>query len=110
MRYQAMLAAVNAGSLPASVLEEQDDVEPAELDDERTGTKYNYSWFHIIFAIAAMYVAGLLTDWAIISTTPINPGDVLHDEQDVFIGRSEATMWMRIMSAWVCYGIYAWSL
>jgi uncharacterized membrane protein len=70
MRYQAILAAVNAGSLPASVLDEpeddDDDIEATigeERDDERGGTKYNYSWFHIIFVMAAMYVAGLLTDW-----------------------------------------------
>lgn len=65
MRYQAILAAVNAGSLPASVLDEpeEDTQVGEERDDERSGTKYNYSWFHIIFAIAAMYVAGLLTDW-----------------------------------------------
>ena len=70
MRYQAILAAVNAGSLPASVLEEpeddDDEIEAAigeSRDDERGGTKYNYSWFHIIFVMAAMYVAGLLTDW-----------------------------------------------
>ena len=71
MRYQAILAAVNAGSLPASVLDEpeqddEDEIEATvgeERDDERGGTKYNYSWFHIIFVMAAMYVAGLLTDW-----------------------------------------------
>lgn len=86
MRYQAIVAAVNAGSLPASVLDEpedeDDEIEAAigeERDDERGGTKYNvsppaqslassahtrqYSWFHIIFVMAAMYVAGLLTDW-----------------------------------------------
>lgn len=48
MRYQAILAAVNAGSLPASVLDEQDDEDDEieatigeERDDERGGTKYN---------------------------------------------------------------------
>jgi hypothetical protein len=51
MRYQAILAAVNAGSLPASVLDEQDDEDDEieatigeERDDERGGTKYNVSW------------------------------------------------------------------
>lgn len=48
MRYQAIVAAVNAGSLPASVLDEpedeDDEIEAAigeERDDERGGTKYN---------------------------------------------------------------------
>ena len=87
-----------------------------------------YSWFHLVFALGAMYVAGLLTDWAIISTSPVaNPIDpipitpgsrlaaivrrVMEDgEPDVWIGRSEATMWMRVISSWVCYLIYGWSL
>lgn len=36
-------------------------------DDERSGTKYNYAWFHVIFILAAMYVAMLLTDWYALS-------------------------------------------
>ena len=46
-RYQALLAAVEAGAIPASALdEEQDDDEDdgvagEERDDERTGTRYN---------------------------------------------------------------------
>jgi hypothetical protein len=82
--------------------------------------------------MAAMYVAGLLTDWyvhistsllkfaligrAIISTTPLaHPTDPLpigfvSDEMDVYIGRSETTMWMRVISSWLCYVLYAWSL
>lgn len=84
-RYQALLAAVEAGAIPASALDEElsDDDEDdgptgEERDDERTGTRYNvrelphlfnlsdwrqYSWFHLIFVMGAMYVAMLLTDW-----------------------------------------------
>lgn len=51
-RYQALLAAVEAGAIPASALEEEsgmydsdDEDAPAgeERDDEKTGTKYNVS-------------------------------------------------------------------
>lgn len=50
-RYQALLAAVEAGAIPASALDEEDDLlsddEAAvigdENDDERSGTKYNVS-------------------------------------------------------------------
>lgn len=53
-------------SLPASVLEEDEEDEDGgadERDDERTGTRYNYAWFHVIFIMATMYVAMLLTNW-----------------------------------------------
>lgn len=67
LRIQALMAAVEAGAIPASALdeddEEDDDEESSGQDDERNGTRYNYSWFHFVFAIAACYTAMLLTDW-----------------------------------------------
>lgn len=81
---------VNSAIPESALYEEQhedDDDEPQgeDRDDEKTGTRYNvchlsflstsccrsllilpgfqYSWFHIIFAGGAMYVAMLLTDW-----------------------------------------------
>jgi len=113
-RYQALLAAVEAGAIPASALDEDEDDEddddgPAgeERDDERSGTRYNYAWFHVIFIMGAMYVGMLLTDWDVLRTTP--PADHSRD-QDVYIGRSETAMWIRVVSSWVCIIIYSWSL
>ncbi|KIY68847.1 TMS membrane protein/tumor differentially expressed protein [Cylindrobasidium torrendii FP15055 ss-10] len=114
-RYQALVAAVEAGAIPASALDEEDsDDEDDEVvgesrDDERTGTRYNYSVFHIIFVMATMYVAMLLTDWNVVSKHPLSnmPAD---PNQDVYIGRSEVAMWMRVVSSWVCMVLYTWSL
>lgn len=50
-----------------------------------------------------MYVAMLLTDWNVVKA---NKGEV----DDVYIGRSEVAMWMRIVSGWVCMLLYIWSL
>lgn len=82
--YSISLDCTYSSAIPASALDEEEDEEEDEelgetRDDERTGTRYNvcsrscsinqllnlkqYSWFHIIFAIAGMYVAMLLTDW-----------------------------------------------
>lgn len=46
--------------LPPSALDEEADY---PIDDENYDVNYNYTFFHFIFAIAAMYVAMLLTDW-----------------------------------------------
>ncbi|KIJ66713.1 hypothetical protein HYDPIDRAFT_174100 [Hydnomerulius pinastri MD-312] len=111
-RYQALLAAVEAGAIPESALYEQEDDDDEDedygetKDDERSGTRYNYSWFHVIFAIGAMYVAMLLTDWNVVST---EQGGVDSDEI-VYIGRSETAMWMRVVSSWMCMLLYMWSL
>ena len=114
IRTQALLAAVDAGSLPASALEEDNDqsdndddniAKDDDNDDERKGTKYNYSWFHVVFILAAMYVSMLLTDWNKIKSGNDNEtGDEL-----VWIGRSPVAMWVRMISSWLCYFIYIWS-
>ncbi|KAJ7931404.1 serine incorporator/TMS membrane protein [Mycena leptocephala] len=110
-RYQALLAAVEAGAIPASALQEEEDdedddeVDSETRDDERTGTRYNYSWFHVIFAIASMYVAMLLNDWNVVSDISNTS-----DPNNIYIGRSEVAMWMRVVSSWICMLLYIWSL
>ena len=53
-----------------------------------------------------MYVAMLLTDWNVVRAgTATSP-----DKDDVYIGRSEVAMWMRVVSSWVCILLYTWSL
>ncbi|KAF7327592.1 hypothetical protein MKEN_00338400 [Mycena kentingensis (nom. inval.)] len=109
-RYRALLAAVEAGAIPESALHEQesddeDEVDNETRDDERTGTRYNYSWFHVIFAMAAMYVAMLLNDWNVVSDISKSP-----DPNNIYIGRSEVSMWMRVVSSWICILLYIWSL
>ncbi|KAH0833103.1 serine incorporator/TMS membrane protein [Lanmaoa asiatica] len=126
-RYQALLAAVQAGyasfflcteisfdsehsrAIPESALYEEEEEEEdygETKDDERSGTRYNYAWFHVIFALGAMYVAMLLTDWNVVST---EQGGA-ESEEIVYIGRSETAMWMRVVSSWVCMLLYMWSL
>jgi len=106
------LAAVEAGAIPASALDEEqenDDDDDSgspvgdERDDERTGTKYNYSWFHIIFVLGCMYVGMLLTDWQFFKTTA-------NSDEGIYIGRSHTSMWMRVISSWLCIVLYIWSL
>jgi len=110
-RYQALLAAVEAGAIPASALQEEqsddedDEIDSETRDDERSGTRYNYSWFHVIFAIASMYVAMLLNDWNVVSDISKSP-----DPNNIYIGRSEVAMWMRVVSSWICMLLYIWSL
>lgn len=55
-----------------------------------------------------MYVAMLLTDWNVVRSG-VAPGDSDKDT-DVYIGRSEVAMWMRVVSSWACILLYIWSL
>lgn len=103
-RREIMQAAVQSGALPASALDEDDDDDEEDdkhaKDDERHGTQYNYSLFHIIFLMATCWVATLLTQ-------DFNP----EDESDFTpVGRTYWASWIKIISAWICYTIYTWSL
>lgn len=108
MRAEALRAAVEAGSLPANALDDEDDDDEDGAgndgrggnDDERSGTQYNYSLFHVIFLLATMWVATLLTQ------------NIDYESQGDFasVGRTYWASWVKIVSAWVCYVIYTWSL
>lgn len=104
MRAAALRAAVESGSLPASALDDDSDEESDDArhprDDERQTTQYNYTMFHIIFLLSTAWVATLLT-------MNVKPEE---GESFVPVGRTYWASWVKIVSAWVCYGIYAWSL
>lgn len=106
MRAAALRQAVEEGSLPADALDDDDDESDSGAggvkDDERTTTQYSYTFFHIIFFMACTWVATLLTMQIEEST---------RDGKDFApVGRTYWASWVKIVSAWVCYGIYIWTL
>ena len=106
MRVAALRQAVEEGSLPADALLDDDDESDTgntAKDDERTSTQYSYALFHIIFFLATTWVATLLTQG-------FDPerADSAHDFEPV--GRTYWASWVKIISAWVCYAIYVWTL
>lgn len=98
MRAEALRAAVNSGSLPASALDDDDDEsdDGNSKDDERNSTQYTYSLFHFIFLLATMWVATLLTQNL----------DIEAQDDLAPVGRTYWASWVKIISAWVCYAIY----
>ncbi|KAI9816173.1 MAG: hypothetical protein M1827_001774 [Pycnora praestabilis] len=103
MRAEALRSAVESGSLPASALDDSDDESDDchnGKDDERGTTQYNYSLFHVIFLLATAWVATLLT----MSIEKESVGDFAP------VGRTYWVSWVKIVSGWVCYVIYTWSL
>ncbi|CEP23162.1 TMS1 [Cyberlindnera jadinii] len=101
MRMQAIREAVAVGSLPESALHDQSWLyDEDDEDEERVATKYNYALFHLIFFLATQWLAVLLT---------------MNVQQDDFgdfvpVGRTYFYSWVKIVSAWLCYLIYGWSL
>ncbi|KAF9987115.1 hypothetical protein BGZ65_005043 [Modicella reniformis] len=106
-RSDALLAAVESGALPVSALDEDDDEDEDEnydvRDDEKNGCQYNYAFFHVIFAIAAMYISMVLTNWNTFEQPEGGNGLIL-------IGQSWPAVWVKIVSSWICYGLYGFTL
>ncbi|PSK37273.1 Membrane protein TMS1 [Elsinoe australis] len=95
MRAAALRQAVAAGSLPASALDESDDEDDEEggknpRDDEKNGTQYNYTLFHVIFLLSTMWVATLLAQ------------EIDESKSESFspVGRTYFNSWTKIVSSW----------
>lgn len=106
MRAAALRQAVEEGSLPADALLDDDDESDSgntAKDDERASTQYSYALFHIIFFLATTWVATLLT-----MRFKSESSDISEDFEPV--GRTYMASWVKIICAWICYGMYIWTL
>lgn len=101
---QAIADGLNSGSIRPSEIpsggHSEEDGTPE--DDETNEVAYSYTLFHIVFALASMYVAMLVTNWNSIATG--DSGDF------IIIGRSVTAMWVKAVSGWICYALYTWTL
>lgn len=70
----------------------------ATYDNEEEGVAYGWSFFHVMFAFASLYVMMILTSWN-------NPSLSVADTQS-----SSGSMWIKMISSWLCSGLYIWTL
>lgn len=81
---------------PLLPLEKSDEHEEKEKAKPVT---YSYSFFHIIFSLASMYSAMLLTGW----TSSVGGSGRLVD-----VGWS--SVWVRVVTSWATAALFIWSL
>lgn len=67
-------------------------------DNEVDATTYSWSFFHLMFAMASLYVMMTLTSW---SKPDADPSKALDNS---------SSMWVKIISSWLCSGLYIWTL
>ncbi|XP_039765506.1 probable serine incorporator isoform X5 [Pararge aegeria] len=66
------------------------------FDNEGDDVAYSWTFFHVVFALATLYIMMTLTNW-------YNPSSQLSKE-------NAASMWIKITSSWLCVGLYVWTL
>ncbi|KAK8675743.1 hypothetical protein V6N13_033807 [Hibiscus sabdariffa] len=76
-----------------------DKADEREEEKENRPVTYSYAFFHIIFSLASMYSAMLLTGWS----TSVGESGKLVD-----VGWP--SVWVRILTGWVTAALYMWSL
>jgi len=67
-------------------------------DNEEDEVAYSWSLFHAMFALATLYIMMTLTQWG-------NPGSDLAS-----MSSNSAAVWVKIVSSWLCAGLYIWTL
>ncbi|OIT35047.1 uncharacterized protein LOC107761085 [Nicotiana tabacum] len=75
-----------------------EELESGKGSAEARPVSYSYSFFHLIFALASMYSAMLLSGWTSSS------------ESSDLIDVGWTSLWVRICTEWVTAGLYIWSL
>jgi len=86
--------------------EEDSDAERAGEAPERNVT-YNYSFFHLTFALAAMYLAMVLTNWESVS---VFTGDTTGTENTILVDQGMASVWVKVISSWLTLILFSWSM
>lgn len=71
----------------------------SSVDDEKDRVTYSYAFFHFLMLISVLFLMMQLTNWA-------NPGsaDTEHFQN------SWASVWVKMATVWLCFGVYVWTL
>lgn len=104
LKCKLLKTSVETGYLPVSSSDTLDDVFNAKFDQDLV--EYNYSIFHFIFFLATCYITCLLTGWGTLKTHGSKYGN---DESFLAIGHSYSVVWMKILTSWICHGLYIWT-
>ncbi|KAM1241438.1 hypothetical protein ACFX2J_046635 [Malus domestica] len=76
-----------------------DKVDEHEEKEKSKPVSYSYSFFHIIFSLASMYSAMLLTGWS-----------ASVGESGKLVDVGWPSVWVRMVTSWATAGLYIWSL
>jgi hypothetical protein len=80
--------------------DEDTESKSKDLPEEDIPVSYNYTFFHVTFALAVMYLSMVLTNWVLVQ-----------EDTDSFSALpSISPAWVKVSSSWVTLLLYLWTL
>jgi len=98
---EALLADEKEKAKEVKKEEDEDEDDQGIEDDEKEGPTYNYTFFHFVFLLGAMYMSELISNWSVIKQD---------DNNNIAVDTGMVSVWMKIASGWVVMLLYIWTL
>lgn len=89
-----------------TVNESDDDTQSDEESDEQGAVAYNYSFFHVTFMLASLYLAMVLTNWETVTSLT---GDQV-DKNSIYVDQGMAAVWTKVISSYATFALFLWTM
>jgi len=80
--------------------DEDEEAQETPANHHNEPVDYHYSRFHAVFALGAMYLAMLMTDW----------NTLFGSDQRLQADTGPAAVWVKASTSWLVCGLYIWTL
>jgi len=87
---------------------DDDDEDEDDHDDEKDQNSYNYSLFHLAFALGAMYVTMLLTNWSVVSSDFVSSTEYVEVRGETDSGW--VAVFVKLLTVLSAFGLYSWTV
>jgi hypothetical protein len=94
----ANITSAESAAAPGQVSASRDGAADRAAIEDYAPISYNYAFFHLIFALASMYIAMLMTGW----------GAVEQERDRLDVGWT--SVWVKTAAEWVTGLLYSWTL
>ena len=101
------IVAAREGRTPATIVNrtDEDDIEANTTEDEEEGVTYSYSFFHLIFVLAILYMAMILTNWKSVSKKSDQESGT-----QINVDYGMTAVWVKFSSCIAVLLLYVWTL
>jgi len=82
--------------------EESDSEEEVESD----APQYNYSFFHLVFFLASLYLGMILTNWQNVHFI----GGFSGTDNTILVDQGMGSVWVKVISSWLTVVLYVWTM